>query len=1178
MGGAPNPGKVTTQFEPPQHRPELPAQSIELLKSVLDLIPHGVFLCEAVPSGGRRILHANPAFCDMSGYSLGDLVSKDWLSFSPDAPTLGRSAGIPSDLCVQPRFHAEMLFQRKDGRVLSIRFSAAPPKLEGISDKSFTVVQIHSSEPVGDQPIDENDHVNIHMVVNSIDDVLWSSTPSGISRYMSPNVERLLGYSASALCGYPGRFAELVFADDLNRLQAIYENKLDQVNTIDVEFRIRRADGQWRWMRDRAKVVRNFQGKPVRLDGIMSDVTEQKSADDHARSRDDRALLASDKVPNSAVYQLAETPDGRKYVPYVNSAIEYVTGIPASELMANASIIYDCILEQDRERVLAAEALSRDHLSVFDCEFRASSPKGGIRFLHFRASPRRLPGGTTIWDGIVINETEQREAEDRLRRSESLLRQVSRMSKVGGWEVDRIHRIPYISDGIYHILGLDPGLRPITLKEALKHCPKQTRAKVCAALRKAMNEGTPFELDVPIRTADGSPRWVRIRGEVDMWQGRWVRLRGAVQDITVDRKLEEELRKLSLIAKRTTNAVVLTDASGGIEWVNEGFTRMTGYTLGDVRGKKTAEILQGPDSDANTLALMQQKIRAGEGFTTEIVHYTKDARPYWVQLEIQPIFDADGNVCQFIGIEQDIADRKRAEEELRRSAEEHRTIVSNLQNYVHKLVPGPDGRLVYVFSEGRLACELHATTAELAGKTPIEYFGEPLGSVLQAQYERAMAGEVTVTEELEAFSRWFYQIASPLYQNGKVEGVVASGIDVTERVLAERARAKLEERLLLAQKLESLGLLAGGIAHDFNNLLVGVLTEASVALDELPPDSPVGETLHKIEATARRMSDLTKQLLAYAGRGTLVTEKLDPNRLVAEMLGLLSRSVDKASHLTVNLSNEHALVEADPTQLRQVIMNLVLNASDALGGGPGEIRIRSQVEHGQTDARDTSGAPAHSGYWIVEVSDTGCGMDAETQKRIFDPFFTTKSTGRGLGLSAVQGIVRRLKGRIDVESELGHGSVFRLVVPLCRGTERKAEGQGADAKQGQVKPLRVLLADDEELVRHTVKRLLERRGFSVTTARDGAEALASFVSAADPFDLVILDVTMPRLGGHEVLKEIRAKRPDARVILASGYTEHELLAEEEHSGADGFLEKPFSREQLDAVIKSVLERASPRTQ
>lgn len=397
-------------------------------------------------------------------------------------------------------------------------------------------------------------------------------------------------------------------------------------------------------------------------------------------------------------------------------------------------------------------------------------------------------------------------------------------------------------------------------------------------------------------------------------------------------------------------------------------------------------------------------------------------------------------------------------------------------------------------------------------------------------------------------------------------------LDETDRALADQERARLEERLLSAQKLESLGLLAGGIAHDFNNLLTGVMTEAGLALGDVPPGSSVQASLRAIETAARRMSELTKQLLAYAGGGKLSTERIDAARLVAEMVELLRRNVDRDARLDVDLARAPggdggaigriapAIVEADPTQLRQVIMNLVLNASDALQGRRGEILVRSWSE-----ACVAANAP---GVWVLEVSDTGCGMDAETRRRIFDPFFTTKGRGRGLGLSAVLGIVQGLSGQIDVESEPGRGTTFRLRVPLSPGQEAPASTGEVPSVSGP-RRLRVLVVDDEEAVRITLSRVLGRRGHAISVAVDGADAIEVFRKAGGAFDLVLLDISMPRKNGYQVLQELRAIRPDIRVVLMSGYSEQHLAGMNGSGAAprpDGFLEKPFTVEVIDRVL------------
>lgn len=399
-------------------------------------------------------------------------------------------------------------------------------------------------------------------------------------------------------------------------------------------------------------------------------------------------------------------------------------------------------------------------------------------------------------------------------------------------------------------------------------------------------------------------------------------------------------------------------------------------------------------------------------------------------------------------------------------------------------------------------------------------------------------------------------------------------LDETDRALAAQESARLGERLLSAQKLESLGLLAGGIAHDFNNLLTGVMTEAGLALGDVLPGSSVQASLRAIETAARRMSELTKQLLAYAGGGQLSTERIDAARLVTEMVELLRRNVDRDARLEVDLARlpggdgaalgriAPAIIEADPTQLRQVIMNLVLNASDALQGRRGEILVRSWSE--------ACGAPGAPGVWVLEISDTGCGMDAETRRRIFDPFFTTKGRGRGLGLSAVQGIVQGLSGEIAVDSEPGRGTTFRLRVPLSPGQEAPASTGEAPSVSGS-RRLRVLIVDDQEAVRITLSRVIGRRGHAISVAVDGADAIEVFRKAGGDFDLILLDISMPRRNGYQVLEEIRAMRPEARVVLMSGYSEQHLAgAGMSGSGAavrpDGFLEKPFTVEAIDRVL------------
>jgi PAS domain S-box-containing protein len=393
--------------------------------------------------------------------------------------------------------------------------------------------------------------------------------------------------------------------------------------------------------------------------------------------------------------------------------------------------------------------------------------------------------------------------------------------------------------------------------------------------------------------------------------------------------------------------------------------------------------------------------------------------------------------------------------------------------------------------------------------------------------------------------------------------------DVSERLRAEAEQRALEARMQQAQKLESLGLLAGGVAHDFNNLLMGILGHLEVALADSPEDSPVREDLLAIEKAARRAADLSHQMLAYSGRGRFVIQPFDVGALVEEMGRIVSASMSKKVALRFTLA-ETPPVLGDVTQFRQVAMNLLLNAAEAIGDRDGTIAVstgrldRARLAPLPGDAE----LPEGEHVWL-EIADDGCGMEPATLARVFDPFFTTKFMGRGLGLAAVQGIVRSHKGAIEVRSEPGKGTTFRVLLPV-------AAAAVAAAPEAQRQPTGwrghglVLLADDEELVRTIAGRVLERLGFEVLTAADGEAAVALFTAHQARVRCTILDLTMPRLDGEEALHAILRLDPKAKVILASGYEEPAVTRRFEGKGLAGFLHKPFRSETLAATLEQVL--------
>jgi PAS domain S-box-containing protein len=371
---------------------------------------------------------------------------------------------------------------------------------------------------------------------------------------------------------------------------------------------------------------------------------------------------------------------------------------------------------------------------------------------------------------------------------------------------------------------------------------------------------------------------------------------------------------------------------------------------------------------------------------------------------------------------------------------------------------------------------------------------------------------------------------------------------------ARREAAASEAGARHVQKLESIGVLAGGIAHDFNNLLHVVLGNADLARLQLDPAAPAREYLDEVIRATQRAGELTQQLLAYSGRGAIEIRHLNLSDEVREMATLLRTAISKQATLVWELTPGLPAVTADPTQVRQVVMNLITNASDALGDSAGTITLRTGLD---------------GELVFLEVSDTGIGMDTGTLQRIFDPFFSTKFTGRGLGLAAVMGIVESHHGHVRIRSAPGEGTTFRILFPAVpdsadvgppRVSATQWRGQGT-----------VLVVEDEEGVREVVRRMLERFGFEVITAEDGIAALERLEAHQGAFAAVLLDLTMPRMTGQEALHEIRRLRPDVPMVLMSGYTEQEVASKllDSAGGATGFLQKPFLPEDLTSVLRDV---------
>ena len=429
-------------------------------------------------------------------------------------------------------------------------------------------------------------------------------------------------------------------------------------------------------------------------------------------------------------------------------------------------------------------------------------------------------------------------------------------------------------------------------------------------------------------------------------------------------------------------------------------------------------------------------------------------------------------------------------------------------------------------------------------------------------------------------TRWIRARGFPLLdETGHAVRIAGIADDITDRKSAERAVIEMERRLFDAQKLESLGILAGGIAHDFNNLLAAVLGNLDVALQDIPPSQPARGPLEQAVESSRRAVDLTRQMLAYSGRGRFVVRQVNLGTLLQENAHLFRAAVPRTVTMTLDIDPDVPTIAADPGQLQQVVMNLITNAAEAVGEGPGVVTLSvgARVCSAAELARSRIETAATPGIFVhIVVTDTGCGMDHETERRLFDPFFTTKFAGRGLGMAVVLGIVRSQHGAVIVDTSVGAGTTVRVMLPVgaaeAVGAVRQVEAAQATRSAPTQAPLAgtVLVADDDPAVLGMCRKMLERLGLSVVAACDGQEAIEAFGRQSGGISCVILDLTMPRVDGARALRAIKAIRPDVPVLLSSGFGEEPIVERFAGEELAGFIQKPYGFRALREAVTRAL--------
>lgn len=648
-----------------------------------------------------------------------------------------------------------------------------------------------------------------------------------------------------------------------------------------------------------------------------------------------------------------------------------------------------------------------------------------------------------------------------------------------------------------------------------------------------------------------------------------------------EQALRESETRFRIAAKAASDIIYEWDLSDNtVEWFGH-IEGILGYQTDEIPKTISGWIdLVHPEDHQHCIHAIEHYQEFKEIVTFEYrVKHKNGSWRYWVFRGL-PVKNPEGHILRWIGSCSDVTAQKVYDETLRRAKEEWERTFDSIPDLICLL--DSDFRILRI--NKTMTNRLNINPEEAIGRTCYELIHESATIPAFCPHAKTLSERSCQRSEIQEnrLGGIFYITTTPVFdQNGDLLYSIHVARDITREKQAQQERLELERRMQQMQRLESLGVLAGGIAHDFNNILMAILGNVDMALLDLSELSPIREYLSEIEMAARRGAELTRQMLAYSGKGRFVIKMLNLSELIEEMMGLLKSSIPKNVTIRTRLDRQLPFIEADIAQIQQIVMNLTTNAAEAYSEeDDGQALICTGVMHCDhkyladtvPDVLASYEEPLPEGdYVYLEVADNGCGMDEETKKRVFEPFFTTKFTGRGLGMAAVLGIVRGHRGAIRLYSEPGEGTTFKILLPAVVDTvKQEVEIPKIDELKQWHGTGTVLVVDDENQVRDLARRMLERLGFSVLVAANGQEAVRIYREQSKQITCILLDLSMPGLSGEETFRELKRLEQNARVIMSSGYNEQEVIQRFAGKGFAGFIQKPYQIRILGEKIKEVL--------
>jgi len=1132
---------------------------LEDLGAVLDALPDSVVVLD--PDG--RVRYANESACTIHGYtreeitrlSIGDLVAPEAEPFVIEQlKTLVRDGF--SRIAVPIR--------TKSGACLPGEEQARPVEIGGERYVVATARDVSAPRRLQEELLASESRMR--SLLDGIPDVILELDRDGKVVYANRTPP---GLGRPALTGLA--ITDVVGPESRALVQDMLDRAWRTGRGADFEVQVPDRLGRHTWWWARAvPLVREGRTDSVLV--ATREVTDRKLAEQAVRSAEQ---MLRDLLDSNRLLAVMVGADGR--VTYCNDAFLTLTDFRPEEIVG-ARWLETCVPPDSRELVAPVlERMVRSGTMPSHFEHAIVTKDGRRRIVAWSHTMLRSPAGTVATLASLGEDvTERRADEEALRSSEERLHTLfaASVDAIALYDAETMRVIDaneaflqlygYRREELPGLTALDHSCEPERTREVFRHL-RETGGQVKVRRRSRRKDGSEFPADI----SDHVYRW---RGRSLVW--------AIIRDVTERVRAEEELRtandRLYSTLRALPDLLFVLDRDMRVTDFHAPRIQFLYARPEDLIGRRMTETMP-PDAAAVVERALDEAARTGAHYGGFYGVDLPGGRR-WFELSIARRGEPEDAALSYVMLARDITQQHVAEDALRAS-----------EGMTRALVEGSGASITLFGTDGRLLL-VNAIAASYLGGEPDDFVGRMLHEVVMTMDRAVLAerlaevvrtGQPTQFEDqvrLPSGKRWFLSKWQPQRDSdGVLTGVQLVALDITDRRLAEERERSLAEKLQQTQKLESLGVLAGGIAHDFNNLLSGILGNADLALLELPKTSPARQPLEQVLSGARRAAELTRQMLAYSGKGRFTIETVRLPDVVAEMGKLLEISISKKNVLRYEFGQPVPSVDVDVAQMRQVVMNLIINASEAIGDRSGAIALRVGAAHCDAAmlAEYYLGESLSPGeYVFLEVADTGAGMTPDVKERIFEPFFSTKFAGRGLGLAAVLGIVRGHRGAVRIDSEPGRGTTFRVLLP--------ASTRDAPARSGRESaPYRwtgsgtVLVVDDEETVLATSRRMLERMGFEVLSASGGRRALELLASRGDAIRAVLLDLTMPDMDGEQTYTAIRRILPAMPVVLSSGYSEHEVMPRFAEKGPVTFVQKPYGYESLVKVIRAALESAQP---